>query len=106
MIDLELETLRAPRVELIVDGNEVLAAERAQDNLVFRALELLRKEWDLRTGVRARLVKRIPAGRGLGGGSSDAAAALVGIHVWWGRNCRSRLESRWVRAWARTCRFF
>ncbi len=76
--DLELETLRAPRVELIVDGNEVLAAERAQDNLVFRALELLRKEWDLRTGVRARLVKRIPAGRGLGGGSSDAAAALVG----------------------------
>ena len=76
--DLELETLRAPRVELIVDGNEVLAAERAQDNLVFRALELLRREWDLRTGVRARLVKRIPAGRGLGGGSSDAAAALVG----------------------------
>jgi 4-diphosphocytidyl-2-C-methyl-D-erythritol kinase len=76
--DLELETMRAPHVELIVDGNEVLAAERAQDNLVFRALELLRKEWDLRTGVRARLVKRIPAGRGLGGGSSDAAAALAG----------------------------
>src|SRR5579862_2670678 len=77
--DLELETIRAPRVELIVDGNELLAAERAQDNLVYRALELLRQQWNLKTGVRARLVKRIPAGRGLGGGSSDAAAALIGF---------------------------
>jgi len=77
--DLELETLRAPGVDVVVEGNEVLAGEKIQDNLVFRALELLRSEWGVRTGVRARLVKRIPAGRGLGGGSSDAAAALIGF---------------------------
>ena len=50
-----------------------------QDNLAWRAMDALRRELRIRQGVRARLVKRIPVGRGLGGGSSDAAAALQGI---------------------------
>jgi 4-diphosphocytidyl-2-C-methyl-D-erythritol kinase len=49
------------------------------DNLVWRALEALRRELKLRSGIRARLEKRIPVGRGLGGGSSNAAAALIGL---------------------------
>jgi 4-diphosphocytidyl-2-C-methyl-D-erythritol kinase len=48
-------------------------------NLVWRALDALRRELKLRSGIHARLDKWIPAGRGLGGGSSDAAAALVGL---------------------------
>ena len=48
------------------------------ENLVLRAAVLL--EDSLPRGVRIRLWKRIPAGRGLGGGSSDAAAALVGLN--------------------------
>lgn len=47
-----------------------------RDNLVIRALELLRERSDSRFGARVELVKRIPAAAGLGGGSSDAAAAL------------------------------
>jgi 4-diphosphocytidyl-2-C-methyl-D-erythritol kinase len=46
-------------------------------NLVVRALRRVQAEFDSPTGVDARLVKRIPAQAGLGGGSADAAAALV-----------------------------
>ncbi len=51
----------------------------ARENLVWRALAALRRELKLRGGVRVELQKRIPVGRGLGGGSSDAAAALVAL---------------------------
>ncbi len=45
-------------------------------NLVVQALELLRARSGCRWGARIELVKRIPAAAGLGGASSDAAAAL------------------------------
>ena len=53
------------------------------DNLAVRAVELLRKRAGIGTGAFLRLVKRIPAASGLGGGSSDAAAALVAAHRGW-----------------------
>ena len=48
-------------------------------NLVYRAIEAIGSELGIRGGVRARLEKTIPVARGLGGGSSDAAAALIGV---------------------------
>src|ERR1700678_545689 len=48
-------------------------------NLVYRAIEAISGELELRGGIRARLEKKIPVARGLGGGSSDAAAALIGV---------------------------
>jgi 4-diphosphocytidyl-2-C-methyl-D-erythritol kinase len=47
------------------------------DNLVVQALRLLRGRASVEAGAVVRLVKRIPAAAGLGGGSSDAAAALL-----------------------------
>lgn len=55
-----------------------------RDNLVVRAVELLQQRSGARCGARLRLVKRIPAAAGLGGGSSDAAAALVAANQAWG----------------------
>ncbi|RKY37180.1 MAG: 4-(cytidine 5'-diphospho)-2-C-methyl-D-erythritol kinase [Candidatus Omnitrophota bacterium] len=52
-------------------------------NIVYQAADLLRREFKLKQGVKIRIVKRIPVGAGLGGGSSDAAAALKGLNNLW-----------------------
>src|SRR6202790_1991282 len=76
---LVLETMREPGIELHIAGNSQLAGESGTDNLVYRAINELGREIGFRQGVRAVLTKRIPVGRGLGGGSSDAAAALMAL---------------------------
>ena len=53
------------------------------ENLVVQAVELVRRRTGVRRGAKLRLVKRIPAAAGLGGGSSDAAAALVAANEGW-----------------------
>ena len=55
-----------------------------ESNLVVRAVHLLEKELDLPLPFSIRLIKKIPIGAGLGGGSSDAAAVLSGINQWLG----------------------
>ncbi|MHC4405631.1 MAG: 4-(cytidine 5'-diphospho)-2-C-methyl-D-erythritol kinase [Planctomycetota bacterium] len=54
------------------------------DNLVVQAVELLKRRAGIANGATLRLVKRIPAAAGLGGGSSDAAAALAAANSAWG----------------------
>lgn len=60
-------------VTLVVEGADVGPVEQ---NLAWRAADAVLAATGRRFGVAMRLVKRIPAGGGLGGGSSDAAAAL------------------------------
>jgi len=61
---------------------EVLPEGR--ENLVLRAVDLLRQQAGVDCGATLRLVKRIPIAAGLGGGSSDAAAALLAANQGWG----------------------
>lgn len=56
-------------------------------NLIVRAANLLREEADCSIGADIHLTKRIPSEAGLGGGSSDAAAALVSLNQVWNLNC-------------------
>src|SRR5467141_160580 len=76
--ELRLRASRRPGIALRVERNQPLSAEPAERNLVYRAVDALHRELKIRGGVEIELKKTIPAGRGLGGGSSDAAAALLG----------------------------
>jgi 4-diphosphocytidyl-2-C-methyl-D-erythritol kinase len=67
----------------IADGVAQADLPTDSSNLVVRALELLRLRAGCLFGAQVQLIKRIPAAAGLGGGSSDAAAALqLGNHAW------------------------
>src|SRR5690242_4396149 len=76
---LQLELSRNPGLELTVRGDSALAAGPQRENLVWRAAEAFRRDVKLPGGIAITLKKRVPAGRGLGGGSSDAAATLAGL---------------------------
>lgn len=52
-------------------------------NLAVRAAELLRDKYRVSSGVAITLKKRIPVSAGLGGGSSNAAAVLLGLNRLW-----------------------
>ena len=72
-----LEFTPADRLELQVEG----AHQPSQHDLVLRAAALLGGGGG--GGARIRLNKRVPVAAGLGGGSSDAAAALRGLNELW-----------------------
>jgi len=85
----EIETLMAPVT--LCDSLEIESANKVEfrcdkpalageDNLVVRATRLFFSETNREPKVRLTLRKKIPHGAGLGGGSSDAAAALRGLN--------------------------
>jgi len=54
-----------------------------QDNIAYRAAALLMRKAKIRRPLAIRIRKKIPVGAGLGGGSTDAAAVLVGLNRMW-----------------------
>jgi len=68
----------------VISRPEGLAAVAPEDDLAVRAARRLQAASGTRQGAEIRVHKRIPAGGGLGGGSSDAATVLVGLNHLWG----------------------
>lgn len=58
--------------------------DTGKDNLIQRAVEELRRVTGCKKGVKIFLKKNIPIAAGLAGGSSNAAAALIGLNDYWG----------------------
>lgn len=51
-----------------------------ENNLVYKAADLLMKEFGVKQGIHIRLKKFIPVAAGMAGGSSDAAAVMFGVN--------------------------
>ena len=64
--------------DIIIESN--IAISSKEDNLVYKAIKLFQKEYNLDTiGVDIYVNKNIPMGAGLGGGSSNAATTLMAM---------------------------
>ena len=76
----------ADQLHIFAEGDKITLSCPGTDlpedegNLVFRAAQLFFKTTGIQPGVRIVLEKNIPVAAGLGGGSSDAAAALLGLN--------------------------
>ncbi len=75
-LTLTMQPAAASRIALRCDRSD-LAVDRT--NLVYRAAELVLARVDRTIDLSISLIKRIPMGAGLGGGSSDAAATILGL---------------------------
>ena len=56
------------------------------NNLVYKAANLIKKTFNINKGVEIHIKKNIPVAAGMAGGSSNAAAALVGLNKLWNLN--------------------
>lgn len=78
-----VEVAPADELSLVAEGPFANALPAADDNLVLKAAVALKQAAGVAGGARIRLEKSLPVASGIGGGSSDAAAALAGLARLW-----------------------
>lgn len=73
-------SIRQDGVIARINGNETVPES---DDLIIKAAKALQKVTGTRLGVDISIIKNIPAGGGLGGGSSNAATTLIALNQLW-----------------------
>lgn len=84
VIDLHDNICFTESDKIIVNMNPEYCGEK--DNLCYRVAVYMKKYTNDPRGIRIDIVKRIPVGGGLGGGSSNAAAVLLFLNKYWNIN--------------------
>lgn len=83
LIDLRDQVLLRTREDGEILRLNPIEGIPAESDLVVRAARLLQKKTGTGLGAEIDLIKKIPMGAGLGGGSSDAASTLIGLNFLW-----------------------
>ena len=84
---IDFSIIETPEIEVFCHGADVPGGK---ENLAYKAAEILREECNVSQGVRITIYKHIPAGAGLGGGSSNAATTLKVLNKLWDLNLPSK----------------
>ncbi|MBO8462485.1 MAG: 4-(cytidine 5'-diphospho)-2-C-methyl-D-erythritol kinase [Firmicutes bacterium] len=74
---LTMEKIKEDEIQLTTNLSYVPCNEQ---NLVYKAIALIKQEYGIKEGVRVHLDKHIPVSAGMAGGSSDCASALYGMN--------------------------
>lgn len=74
---LEIKKTNEPGIQITTNSSFLPTNE---NNLVYKAADLLKKEFQIQDGISIHLQKFIPVAAGMAGGSSDAAAVLYGVN--------------------------
>ncbi|MGM0172752.1 4-(cytidine 5'-diphospho)-2-C-methyl-D-erythritol kinase [Enterococcus sp. DIV0800] len=77
---LHLEEI--PEDTIIIETNKAFLPTDKK-NHVYEALDLVKQRFDIKKGLRVKIHKEIPVAAGLGGGSTDSAAALRAVNRLW-----------------------
>ena len=81
--DIHIDKTTHNGIEINCDA---MGIPRGENNIAYKAAELMKRQYNIKQGMTITIKKRIPVSAGLAGGSADAAAVMRGINELFGIN--------------------
>ncbi len=100
---ITLNTRSDTKIRII---SSCLDIPKDKSNLAYKSAKLLQDSFNLNKGVDIKIIKRIPVGSGMGGGSSNAASVLTGLNKLWGLNLSQQKLAVYARKLGADVPFF